>query len=219
MKHIIAVNASPRRNWNTAALVRAAAEGAQAAGAAAEVIDLYTLGKFSGCVSCFGCKAEKNRGRCVCADALSEVLDKIRSSDGLILGTPNYLGEATAGFRALYERLIFQYITYNTERPNCNERHIPVLFIMTSNASDEAYQPGGSYQDLVRKYQGTLSSFIGPTDVLIAGDTKQVEDYSRYNWTFFDPDSKYIRHDNVFPGKIALAKELGGKLTEGGYID
>ena len=219
MKHIIAVNASPRKNWNTAALVRAAAEGAQAAGAETEVIDLYSLGQFTGCISCFGCKTEKNRGRCVCRDALSEVLDKSRSSDGLIIGTPNYLGEATAAFRALYERLIFQYITYNTERPNCNERHIPVLFIMTSNAPDEAYQQGGSCQDLIRKYQGAFSSFIGPTDVLVAGDTKQVDDYSRFDWTFFDPEAKSERHDSVFPGKIGLARELGTKLTEGGYID
>ena len=31
MKHIVAVNASPRNTWNTASLVRAAAEGARAA--------------------------------------------------------------------------------------------------------------------------------------------------------------------------------------------
>ncbi|MBO4831741.1 MAG: flavodoxin family protein [Oscillospiraceae bacterium] len=219
MKHIIAVNASPRKDWNTAALVRAAAEGARTSGAEAEVIDLYSLGQFTGCISCFGCKTGNNRGRCVCRDALSEVLEKIRSCDGLILGTPNYLGEATAGFRALYERLVFQYITYNTERPNCNEHHIPVLFIMTSNAPDEAYQQGGSFQSLVRKYQGALSSFIGPTEVLVAGDTKQVSDYSRFDWTFFDPAAKSARHDAVFPEKIALAEKLGAKLTEGGYVD
>ena len=219
MKHIIAINASPRKDWNTAAMVRAAAEGAKASGAEAEVIDLYSLGQFTGCISCFGCQTEKNRGRCVCGDALSEVLEKIRSCDGLILGTPNYLGEATAGFRALYERLVFQYITYNTERPNCNEHHIPVLFIMTSNAPDEAYQQGGSFQSLVRKYQGALSSFIGPTEVLIAGDTKQVNDYSRFDWTFFDPAAKNARHEAVFPEKIALAEKLGAKLTEGGYVD
>ena len=90
---------------------------------------------------------------------------------------------------------------------------------MTSNAPDEAYQQGGYSQDLIRKYQGTFSSFIGPTDVLVAGDTKQVDDYSRFDWTFFEPEAKSERHDSVFPGKIGLARELGTKLTEGGYID
>jgi multimeric flavodoxin WrbA len=64
------------------------------------------------------------------------VLDAIRESDGLIIGSPNYLGEMTASFRAPYERLIFQNLTYNLETPCCNERPVPVLLIMTSNAHD-----------------------------------------------------------------------------------
>ncbi len=115
MKKIIAINGSPRHGWNTDLLVREAASGAGAQGAETEVIDLYDLEKFTGCVSCFGCKTEASLGKCVCKDGLSPVLEKIRQSDGLILGSPIYLGNITAGLRALYERLAFQYITYNTE--------------------------------------------------------------------------------------------------------
>ena len=111
MKHIIAINASPRAGWNTAILVCEAARGAEEAGAEAEVIDLYKLDKFTGCISCFACKLQQSWGRCACKDGLTPVLDKIRHADGLILGTPNYLGEATAGFRALFERLIFQSLS------------------------------------------------------------------------------------------------------------
>ena len=42
-KSIVAINASPRVKWNTAQLVRAAADGAEDAGAQAEVINLYQL--------------------------------------------------------------------------------------------------------------------------------------------------------------------------------
>ena len=56
MKKVVAINASPRRVWNTASLVRAAAYGASEAGCEVSVYDLYTIGKYSGCVSCFGCK-------------------------------------------------------------------------------------------------------------------------------------------------------------------
>ena len=210
---IIAINASPRKNQNTAQLVRAAADGAAENGAETEVIDLYGIGKYSGCISCFGCKTEKHCGECVCGDDLKPVLEKIRNADGLILGTPNYLGEATAGFRALYERLIFQYITYNTEHYSANNRQIPVLFIMTSNAGDAAYEQGGFYSELVRNYQSTLTRFIGKTEVLVAGDTLQVNDYSRYDWTMFDPESKKNRHEAVFPEKIGQAKTLGAKMV------
>lgn len=124
---ITAINASPRTGRNTASLVAEAARGAESAGASAERFDLYRLEKYTGCISCFGCKLKPNEGRCVCRDGLSPVLESIRSSDGLIIGTPNYLGDVSAGFRALYERLIFQYITYKKKPQSYNTRSIPVL--------------------------------------------------------------------------------------------
>ena len=48
MKKIIAINASPRSEWNTGSLVREAAKGAESAGAEVEVIDLYKLKNFKG---------------------------------------------------------------------------------------------------------------------------------------------------------------------------
>ena len=115
MKKIVAINCSPRSTWNTATLVREAAKGAEAQGAKVTFIDLYKLEKFTGCVSCFGCKLPDNLGKCICKDGLASVLEEIRNADGLIIGSPNYLGDVTAGFRALFERLIFQSLTYNTE--------------------------------------------------------------------------------------------------------
>ena len=195
-------------------MIKAAAEGAKETGAEVEIFDLYSIGKYSGCISCFGCKTKQHYGQCICNDALKPILDKIRTADGLIIGTPNYLGEATAAFRAIYERLIFQYITYNTEKFNSNNRQIPVLFITTSNAPDAAYIPGGFYHELIKNYQTTFSRFIGPTEVLCAGDTKQVNDYSKYDWTMFDPEAKIKRHETVFPEKLEQARLAGQKLAE-----
>ena len=45
-KKIVAVNASPRKGWNTDTLVTEAAKGAEAAGAEIIKFDLYRLGKF-----------------------------------------------------------------------------------------------------------------------------------------------------------------------------
>jgi multimeric flavodoxin WrbA len=152
MKHIVAINASPRSGWNTSQLVEAAAKGAKEAGATVDIINLYKLEPFQGCISCFGCKLPKTSGRCVSKDGLSEVLDKIHKADGLILGSPIYLGDLTAGFRALYERLIFQYLTYNKERPNCNEHMIPLLLIATSNCEESLYDKRG-YIAMLESYK------------------------------------------------------------------
>lgn len=211
MKYIVAINASPRSNWNTSKLVEAAARGVQEAGASAEIIHLYKLEPFKGCISCFGCKLPETFGRCVSKDGLLEVLDKIRKADGLILGSPNYLGNLTAGFRALYERLIFQSLTYNKERPNCNEHMIPVLLITTSNCAESLYDKIG-YTAMLESYKQMLERFVGPTKIMIYGNTLQADDYSKYNWTIFNPNDKKARHEEVFPLKLKEAYELGKKL-------
>ena len=53
---IIAINGSPRKKFNTAQLIKSASDGAKKAGAVVEIINLYDLDKYTGCISCFGCK-------------------------------------------------------------------------------------------------------------------------------------------------------------------
>ena len=214
MKKIVAINCSPRTGWNTATLVREAARGAEDQGAEVRVIDLYALEKFTGCVSCFGCKLPQSLGRCICRDGLAPVLEEIRNADGLILGTPNYLGDVSAGFRALYERLIFQSLTYKTEVRSYNQKQIPVLMIMTSNAPEDFYAQIG-YDEMLKRYQGTLGTFVGPTKILISSDTLQVKDYGRYNWTMFNPEHKKERNETVFPEDKNKAFALGERMVSG----
>ncbi len=208
-KKIVAVNAGPRMGWNTETLIAEASMGAESAGATVERFDLFRLERYTGCISCFGCKKEKFKGHCVCKDGLTPVLDAIRESDGLIIGSPNYLSEMTASFRALYERLIFQYLTYNLEKPCCNERPIPVLLIMTSNAPDTMYR------GLIRDYRQTLNRFVGPTEFFVSGNTLQLKDYGKtdWEWTMFDPAAKMKRHENVFPKERRKAFEMGAALA------
>ena len=212
MKKIVAVNASPRTEWNTGTLVREAARGAESEGANVKVFDIYGLEKFTGCVACFECKLGDNRGRCMNQDGLSPILEEIRSADGLIIGTPNHLGDGSAGFKALYERLIFQHITYKKELASYIERAIPVFFIMTSHAAEELYTPNG-YGKMISGYQNSLNIFVGPTKVMICGDTLHVEDYGKYEWTMFDPEAKKARREDVFPKEKQQAFDFGAAMV------
>ncbi len=49
---VIAVNSSPRKQWNTARLLKKAIEDAAAAGAETKLVHLYDL-SYRGCTSCF----------------------------------------------------------------------------------------------------------------------------------------------------------------------
>lgn len=209
-KKIVAVNAGPRKGWNTDTLINEAVKGAASAGARVEKFDLFRLEKYTGCISCFGCKREKNKGHCICRDGLTPVLDAIREADGLIIGSPNYLSELTASFRALYERLIFQNLTYNLQNPCCNQNKLPVLLLMTSNA------PDGTYTSLIRNYQQTFNRFVGPTEVFVSGDTLQLKDYSKLDWpwTMFNPEAKKLRHEEVFPKQCKEVFDMAVALVK-----
>ena len=116
----------------------------------------------------------------------------------------------TASFRALYERLIFQNLTYNKENPCCNAHPIPVLLIMTSNAPDTMYS------QLLNNYQQVLSRFVGPTEVFVSGNTLQLKDYSKtdWPWSLFDPEDKKQRHETVFPEECRAVFEKGINLVK-----
>ena len=213
MKKIVAVNCSPRRGWNTDLMVRAAAKGAEGAGAEVKIFDLSLLEQYTGCVSCFGCKLAPNEGRCVCLDDLHLILEAIRGADGLILGTPIYLSNISAGMHALYERLVFQNTTYQKERTTYRTKRIPVLLVVTSGIAEEKYGDVG-YDKMLETYRGILDRSVGPTKVVISGDAMQVSDYSRFNWTVFDPAEKIRGRKERFPKELAEAEKAGAALVE-----
>ena len=85
--------------------------------------------------------------------------------------------------------------------------------IMTSNASEEYYAQAG-YDAMLERYRGSLNTFVGPTEIMTSTDTLQVKDYSRYNWTMFDPEHKKKRHDEVLPLDCEKAYRLGSELLK-----
>ena len=78
-KKMILLNASPRKNKNTAQMLESVMKGAQEAGAECELIHLTSL-NYKGCVSCFACKRTGNTcgGLCIQKDDLRPVLEKIK---------------------------------------------------------------------------------------------------------------------------------------------
>ena len=98
---IMIINGSPRKNWNTAQLLKEAQKGAESVGSEVEYIDLYDL-SFTGCRSCLACKRKGISEPCKCywKDGLSPVLEKCLQADRIIIGTPIYYSEPTGLVRS-----------------------------------------------------------------------------------------------------------------------
>lgn len=65
---------------------------------------------------------------------------------------------------------------------------------------------------MLESYKQMLDSFVGATKVMVCGNTLQVDDYSQYDWTIFDPVQKKANHEAAFPLKLKEAYDRGAEL-------
>lgn len=207
--NVIAINGSPRKNGNSAAMLEAAIKGALENGAAVERIDLFDL-DYKGCVSCFGCKllGGPSFGKCAQQDGLTEVLHKILSADVLLLATPLYFGEVPGAVRNLLERLWFPGQQYAKNHRSAYPRRIKIGLMYSMNLPSEAM-----YKGVISSHVQNFNLLLGKTEYVTAVDTMQFDDYSKYASEMFDGAAKKLRKETVFPEECAKAYEMAKRLT------
>ncbi|TQD25089.1 flavodoxin family protein [Methanolobus vulcani] len=211
---VIAINGSPRKNWNTSTLLEHALKGGESRGAETELIHLYDL-DFKGCISCFACKriGGKSYGVCAMKDELTPVLKKIEEADAVIFGSPIYLGDVTGEMRSFLERLVFQYLVYDKDYSILLQKKIPAAFIYTMNANEQQMELMG-YESIFNTMEMVLSRIFGSAESLCVTDTYQFDDYSKYVSTAFNAEEKARRREEEFPKDCAKAFEIGERFAE-----
>jgi multimeric flavodoxin WrbA len=100
---VIAFNGSPRKDGNTALLLKRVLQVLEAEGIKTELIQL--AGKpIRGCNACRTCYTTKNK-RCVIEDDnVNAYIQKMLKADGIILGSPVYFSMMTPELKALIDR-------------------------------------------------------------------------------------------------------------------
>ena len=212
MKNLIAINGSPRKNWNTAQLLQHAMKGAQDAGASAEMVNLYAL-NFKGCTSYFACKLKSRpHGSCAMKDDLSPVLEKVKAADAIIFGSPIYFMNFSAGMIAFIERLFFSNYIYSDEIPTVFPKKLPSAFIYTMNMTAKHFEQFGMKERLGMTEFFTERILGVAPKILRAYDTVQFKDYSRYESSIFDAEEKFAYKEKHFGEDCAAAYQIGHDL-------
>jgi multimeric flavodoxin WrbA len=211
---ILAINGSPRKEWNTATLLKKALEGATSQGAETELIHLYDL-DFKGCTSCFACKLKngKSYGKCAYRDEITPVLDRIEDFDALILGSPIYLGTVTGVMKLFMERLVYPYLVYDVNRSSLFPKKIQVGLIYTMGA-EESRIKDLSIDRHIALNEMVLSRIFGAAESLMVTNTYQFDDYSKYV-TSHSEKEKAMRRKEVFPVDCEKAFEMGARFAKG----
>lgn len=214
---VLGINGSPRKGWNTQTLVKKALEGAAAAGAETELIDLYSE-PIKGCLECYACKRKgiETGGICAIRDNLRPLLEKAHEADVVIIGAPNYFSYPSGMTMAFLERFLFPITSYQVENGRqvrvLGRRVVPAGLIYTMN-SDEQYYKAGGCEISMGKVRNTLEYLLGYAEQYNSYMTLQFKDYSVMNANMFDGAARHERHETQFPVDEQECFEMGKRLV------
>jgi len=108
-KKILILSGSPKKDGNTAALIKWFAEGARSKGADVEIVQTAFLKyKSNGCASCRSCQKIK-KYECVINDEARPVLAKMRGVDAIVMATPLYFYGPSAQLKLIFDRMFSLY--------------------------------------------------------------------------------------------------------------
>lgn len=100
---VLAINGSPRKDGNTALLLRHVLTVLEHEGMQTELIQ-FAGKRLHGCTACYQCYDRKN-GRCAIEnDDFNTCFEQMKTADGILIGSPTYVTSVTAEVKALIDR-------------------------------------------------------------------------------------------------------------------
>jgi multimeric flavodoxin WrbA len=100
---VVAFNGSPRKDGNTAILIKHVFGELKKEGIETELVQLADK-VIHGCIACEKCGENRDRRCAVTNDAANECIEKMLGADGIILGSPVYFQDVTSEMIALIDR-------------------------------------------------------------------------------------------------------------------
>ena len=100
---VLALNGSARKDGNTAIMVRAVFSELEKEGVSTHMEQLHGV-KLPGCIACYECFKRKDKRCAVKKDRMNDYIEMMLDADGIILASPTYFADVTAGLRAVIER-------------------------------------------------------------------------------------------------------------------
>jgi multimeric flavodoxin WrbA len=100
---VVAFNGSPRKEGNTALLIKRVFQKLEEAGIDCELVSLAG-NVIRGCTACRRCMQNQNKRCAVDTDIVNSCIEKMLEADGIIIGSPTYFASLTAETKALIDR-------------------------------------------------------------------------------------------------------------------
>lgn len=103
---VIAFNGSPRKDGNTAILIRHVFQELEKENIQTELIQLAGT-RLEGCLGCYKCWQNLDKRCAQTSDEMNDYIAMMLEADGIIVGSPTYYADVTAKTKAFMERAGF----------------------------------------------------------------------------------------------------------------
>jgi len=100
---VVAFNGSPRKDGNTALLLRKVLAPIARSGIDTELVQVGGQ-LIHGCAACYHCFEAKDKQCVITTDIVNECVRKMVEADGIIMGSPSYFSGMTSAMKALIDR-------------------------------------------------------------------------------------------------------------------
>lgn len=115
MKHVCILMGSPRKQGNTAALLRPFTERLERLGMTCTTIWLYDH-DIAPCLACRSCQTDWTAPNCCQDDEMQDIFRLVLDCDLLVLASPIYCWYCTAPMKATLDRIVYALCKYYGEQ-------------------------------------------------------------------------------------------------------
>lgn len=103
MPRVVAINGSPRKDGNTAAMLQSVVKKLEQGGMESRMIQLGGE-PVHGCRACGSCRKNQLKKCVIDNDMINECLEEMLRSDVILIGSPTYFSTCTTEVKALIDR-------------------------------------------------------------------------------------------------------------------
>ncbi len=103
--NVIAINGSPKAEGNTYHALKMVTDELEKEGISTEIIHIGNK-NIQGCIACRQCFENKNE-KCIINDEVNEIIQKLKTADGIIIGSPVYYASIAGTMKCFLDRAFF----------------------------------------------------------------------------------------------------------------
>lgn len=169
-KNIIIISGSPKKNGNTALLIKWFTEGARSVGSNVEIIRAADLKyKVIGCTSCRVCQ-KKAAYRCVIKDEVSDSVARLPQADVLVMSSPLYFYGASSQLKSVMDRMFSLYKWDNAANTMETPLRGKTLVFLGSGYEDVGFDVFEKPFQLTAQYTGMKYASLVVKNAGVSGD-------------------------------------------------